>query len=75
LAQRPDPNGLDQRRETISDGWIASRSKWTPYDGKRVTGWPAGTIIRGSSVMWDGELVMPSGGEPLRFVEALPRTQ
>jgi dihydroorotase len=63
-----------KRRETISDNWIASRSKWTPYDGKTVTGWPVGTIIRGRRVMWDGELVARSGGEPLRFVEALPRS-
>jgi dihydroorotase len=62
-----------KRRETISDNWIASRSKWTPYDGKTVTGWPVGTIIRGWRVMWDGELVTPSGGEPLRFVEALAK--
>jgi dihydroorotase len=63
-----------KRRETIRDNWVASRSKWTPYDGKTVTGWPVGTIIRGRRVMWDGELVARSGGEPLRFVEALPRS-
>jgi dihydroorotase len=62
-----------KRRETISDNWIASRSKWTPYDGKTVTGWPVGTIIRGWRVMWENELVTPSGGEPLRFVEALAK--
>jgi dihydroorotase len=62
-----------KRRETIRDGWIASRSKWTPYDGKTVTGWPVGTVIRGRRVMWEGALVTPSGGEPLRFVEALPK--
>jgi dihydroorotase len=62
-----------KRRETIRDNWVASRSKWTPYDGKTVTGWPVGTIIRGRRVMWDGELVTRSGGEPLRFVEALAK--
>ena len=45
-----------KRRETIHDSWIASRSRWTPYDGKTVTGWPVGTIIRGRRVMWEGEL-------------------
>ena len=24
-----------KRSETIRDSWIASRSRWTPYDGKR----------------------------------------
>jgi len=56
-----------KRRETIRDSWIGSRSRWTPYDGKTVTGWPVGTIVRGRRVMWEGELVTPSAGEPVRF--------
>jgi dihydroorotase len=56
-----------KRRETIRDSWIASRSRWTPYDGKAVTGWPVGTIIRGRRVMWEGELTAPSLGEAVRF--------
>ncbi len=56
-----------KRTETIRDGWIASRAAWTPYDGKRVTGWPVGTVIRGKRVMWEGELTAPSQGEAVRF--------
>jgi dihydroorotase len=56
-----------KRRETIRDSWIASRSRWTPYDGKTVTGWPVGTFIRGRRVMWEGELTAPSTGEAVRF--------
>ncbi len=56
-----------KRRQTITNGWIASKSRWTPYDGKEVTGWPVGTVIRGRRVMWEGELVTPSGGRPVRF--------
>jgi dihydroorotase len=62
-----------KRRETITNKWIASRAAWTPYDGKRVIGWPVGTIVRGRRVMWDGELTAPSQGEPISFLEALPR--
>jgi dihydroorotase len=62
-----------KRRETIHNGWIASRARWTPYDGKAVTGWPVGTFIRGRSVMWEGELVTTASGEAVRFGEALPR--
>ena len=62
-----------KRQVTITNSWIASRSAWTPYDGKRVTGWPVGTMIRGRRVMWEGELTGPSGGEAVRFAEALPR--
>src|SRR5271167_3622904 len=56
-----------KRRETIRDSWIASRSRWTPYDGKMVTGWPVGAIVRGRRVMWEGELTAPSTGEAVRF--------
>ena len=61
-----------KRVATIADAWIASRSPWTPYDGKRVTGWPVGTIVRGRRVMWEGELVTPSQGRAVRFAEAFP---
>ena len=60
-----------KRRETITNEWIASRAGWTPYDGVEVTGWPVGTILRGQRVMWQGELVTPSSGQPLRFLETL----
>jgi dihydroorotase len=60
-----------KRSETITNQWVASRAGWTPYDGVRVTGWPVGTIVRGKRVMWDGELLTPSQGEPVRFLETL----
>ncbi|CCJ06801.1 dihydroorotase [Methylocystis sp. SC2] len=60
-----------KRRETIRNSWIASRVGWTPYDGKEVVGWPVGTFVRGAKVMWDGELVTPSSGAPMRFWNAL----
>ena len=63
-----------KRRETIRNDWIASKSAWTPYDGKVVTGWPVGTVVRGARVMWDGVLVEPSRGEAVVFEEALPQT-
>ena len=62
-----------KRRETITDAWVASRAAWTPYDGKTVTGWPVGTVVRGRRVMWEGELIGPSTGRAVRFAEALPR--
>lgn len=62
-----------KRRQTIENGWIASRAGWTPYDGRMVTGWPVGTVIRGRRVMWEGELTAAAKGEPVRFQEALPR--
>lgn len=61
-----------KRRETITNAQQGSRAGWTPYDGKEVTGWPVGTIVRGIRVMWDGEIVTPSQGQPVEFSEALP---
>src|SRR5438046_10692059 len=56
-----------KREETITNKWIASRAGWTPYDGTKVKGWPVGTFVRGKQVMWQGELLAPSTGEPVRF--------
>ena len=56
---------------TIEDEWIESRSKWTPYHGQTVKGWPKGTIIRGHRVMWEDEILGTAIGEPVKFNEAL----
>ena len=60
-----------KRSETITNKWVASKAGLTPYDGMHVTGWPVGTIVRGKRVMWQGELVTASLGEPVRFLETL----
>jgi dihydroorotase len=62
-----------KRKETIRNGWIASKCGWTPYDGKDVTGWPVGTFVRGNQVMWDGELTAESQGEAVVFQDGLKR--
>ena len=61
-----------KRQETITNAQAGSKAGWTPYDGKKVTGWPIGTIVRGRRVMWDGEIVEGALGEPVLFSEALP---
>ena len=60
-----------KRTETITNDWVASKAGWTPYDGVKVTGWPVGTFVRGRRVMWQGELVTPSQGETVKFLETL----
>ena len=62
-----------KRRAAISDAWIASRVAWTPFDGREVTGWPVGTVVRGLRAMWEGELVVPGNGAAVRFQDILPR--
>ncbi|BCH10914.1 dihydroorotase [Mesorhizobium sp. 131-3-5] len=60
-----------KRRETITNAQAGSKAGWTPYDGKEVTGWPVGTVIRGRRVMWEGEIVTPGQGRAVEFSEAL----
>lgn len=62
-----------KRRETITHEQAGSKAGWTPYHGKTVTGWPVGTFVRGIKVMWEAEIVNPNKGEPVEFLEALPR--
>ncbi|WP_332066091.1 dihydroorotase [Bartonella sp. CB189] len=63
---------VDLKREgVITNALVGSRAGWTPYNGKKVKGWPVGTIIRGMRVMWEGEVVTPSQGEPIKFIESL----
>lgn len=59
-----------KRRNTIQDDWIESRCGWTPYHGKDVEGWPVGTLVRGATAMWEGDLPNNATGEPVRFLEA-----
>ncbi len=61
---------LKAERE-ITDDWIASKCKWTPYHGQHVTGWPIGTIIRGRRVMWEDEIQGDAKGEAIRFQDTL----
>ena len=58
-------------RRTIRSADMANRSGWTPFDGFEAKGWPMATIIRGTTVMRDGEVIAPGGGLPLRFLETL----
>ena len=59
------------RTETITNAWIQSRSRWTPFDGKNVKGWPVGTFVRGRRVMWHGAIEGTATGQPVRFYEGM----
>src|SRR6516162_6501208 len=56
----------------IENAWIGSKCGWTPFAGRKVKGWPVGTVVRGRIAMWEGELGAASGA-PVRFGETLPR--
>ena len=60
-------------KRVIDNAWIGSKCGWTPFAGRKVRGFPVGTVVRGRRAMWEGELGEP-GGKPVRFGEALPKT-
>lgn len=65
----------DQRREvTISNGNLHHNVDYTPYEGRKVTGWPETVLSRGEVVIRDGKLnVAPGRGN---FLECgAPDTQ
>jgi len=58
-------------RRVIRHADMASRAAWTPFDGFEAKGWPVATIIRGRTVMRDGQVHEEGLGEPIRFLETL----
>ena len=47
----------------ISNAEQASKSGWTPYDGKKVVGFPTMTIIGGKTIMREGEITGRSNNQ------------
>ncbi len=63
---------IDLKREkTITNKWIQSKCGWTPFDGKKITGWVQGTVLRGRIVMWDDEISAAATGQPVIFSETV----
>ena len=58
-----DPN-IDH---IITNSEQASKSAWTPYDGKKIKGMPIMTVIRGHIVMREGELTSKITAKPIKF--------
>jgi dihydroorotase len=58
-------------RRTFEHEQMASRVGWTPFVGMEAKGWPMATIIRGTVVMRDDEVIAPHLGEPVRFADTL----
>ncbi len=58
-------------RRTLRHKDMATRVGWTPFAGMEVRGWPRACVIRGRIVMREDEVVAPSLGQPIRFLETL----
>ncbi|HTR16119.1 MAG TPA: dihydroorotase [Acetobacteraceae bacterium] len=56
-----------RRQRVIEESWIATPVRWTPFAGKRVTGWPVATIVRGTPVMREDEVLGAPTGRLVTF--------
>ncbi|MCS6986972.1 MAG: dihydroorotase [Sphingomonadaceae bacterium] len=56
---------------TVTEAWLASRCGWSPFTGMTLKGRVVGTFVRGARVMWEGELMGPPRGRPVRFIDTL----
>ena len=58
---RTSSSGIPRRQVTITHDLLRDGSDYTPYEGLEVTGWPVLTMVRGRTVVRDGELVGEKG--------------
>jgi dihydroorotase len=59
---------VDMNKEfTITNDWIASNCKWSPYDGWKIKASPFGTIVNGNVSVWEQVLDEKKYGKPLEF--------
>jgi dihydroorotase len=63
---------VDMNKEMIiTNDQQRSKSKWTPYDGMKVKGWPTHTIVRGNIVMQDDDIISQPIGKIIEFKETM----
>jgi len=59
---------IDLNKEVkITNDMMANKSGWTPFNNKKVKGWPIMTIVNGNIVMRDNKLIGTPKGKPLIF--------
>lgn len=56
-----------EKPHTIRDEDQAAKSRWSPWHGTTLRGWPVRTILRGRTVMLDGVVDESPGGREARF--------
>ena len=59
---------VDLKKEfLITNDWIQSKVKWTPFAGQKVTGFPVHTIVHGNIVVQEGQLQIKAQGQAQRM--------
>ena len=57
---------LNKKME-IKNSWLASKSKWSLFEGMNVTGWPVGAFVNGKLAVQDDQILIPHSGKPVWF--------
>lgn len=55
------------RTEKVGDRGYQSKVGWSPFHGMTLVGWPIATIVGGRFAYRDGDVVLKTRGEPIRF--------
>lgn len=55
------------KKVTLDNKMMATKSGWTPFHGKTVTGFPMMTILNGTVAMQEGEILSPPLGTKIEF--------
>ena len=55
-------------KRRIEASWLASKSQWSPFVGKSVTGWPMATFLYGESVVKEDEVTGSPLGQAIEFL-------
>jgi len=60
---------IDLKKEfKITNSWIASKCKWTPYDQIKIKGFPVSTIVNGNLVMRESQILSKPVGRSVSFI-------
>lgn len=54
-------------KRKIESSWLASKSPWSPFEGKTVTGWPRATFLYGQAIVQEDEVRASPLGRPVEF--------
>ncbi|MBX7146977.1 MAG: dihydroorotase [Alphaproteobacteria bacterium] len=57
-----------QAEKTIEANKMASKCKWTPFEGMKIKGWPMMTILRGHLAMQDDNIIGTPIGKVAKFL-------
>ena len=55
------------RRQTVRNAEQETKSRWSPWDGVTLTGWPVRTWVLGQTVFQDGRIDESVRGKEIRF--------